>query len=276
MAVQKTQVGPYTMAYREQGSGEAVVMLHGWPTSSYLYRKFLPIIGKSHRAIAPDLLGFGQSDKPTNVVYSLPFMAEQLDGLLNVLGVDSCHLIVHDLGGPIGLYWAINNQSRVLSLCALNTVIFDDFSLMERAVLSACKVPGLRWGLTSKMSLSINMKMGVGDSKRLSKEAIAAVQAPFKSASDRRALYHTLADFKMERFRMIAEALPSFTCPVRGIYGEKDRVLPRIGYTMAKLKEVLPQTQLTNLPSCGHFLQEEKPEHIATLIASFLERQDQT
>ena len=89
--------------YLSAGQGEPVVLLHGWPTSSYLWRKIIPRLAGNKWVIAPDLLGFGGSDKPIDTSYTLNHQVEILDSFLTGLGINQTSLIVHDLGGPVGL-----------------------------------------------------------------------------------------------------------------------------------------------------------------------------
>src|SRR5262245_17254 len=111
------------LAYRELGSGPAVLLLHGWPTSSLLWRSIMPTLAQHCRVIAPDLPGFGASDKPGDVRYTFAFFEKLLDGLCAALKVEDFALGVHDLGGPIGLHWALTRPTRVRKLALLNTPV---------------------------------------------------------------------------------------------------------------------------------------------------------
>ena len=73
-------------------------------------------------------------------------------------------------------------------------------------------------------------------------------------------------------FDTLAERIGDFECPVRIIYGADDRILPHVGKTMARVKEALPQAEVTAIPGCGHFLQEDRPDEVAELLAEFLAR----
>ena len=75
-------------------------------------------------------------------------------------------------------------------------------------------------------------------------------------------------------FKDVARILPSLRVPVRAIYGECDRILPDVGDTMRQVARDLPQTEVTALPDCGHFLQEDRPEELARLLADFLAVED--
>jgi pimeloyl-ACP methyl ester carboxylesterase len=113
------------------------------------------------------------------------------------------------------------------------------------------------------------MRLGVADDSKLLPEVIAAVQEPFQSDDDRRALADAGIGIELEGFAEIARRLPSLDVPVRIIYGEKDRILPDVAETMARIEADLPGVQVTSLPDCGHFLQEESPEAIGELLAGF-------
>ena len=106
------------------------------------------------------------------------------------------------------------------------------------------------------------MRLGLADERHLTDEALAAVREPFQSADSRRALADAGIGLQPEGFVEIARRLPSLRIPVRVIYGAQDRILPDIADTMARVKKDLPQAEVTVLPDCGHFLQEEAGSEI--------------
>jgi pimeloyl-ACP methyl ester carboxylesterase len=113
------------MHYVDEGprDGRPVVMVHGNPTWGYLYRNFIgPLVAAGHRAIVPDHLGFGRSDKPRDPeLYRVPRHAERLDALLESLDLHGATVVPQDWGGPIGLHWATRHPERVDGLFILNT-----------------------------------------------------------------------------------------------------------------------------------------------------------
>jgi len=258
-----------TIAYRELGSGAAVLLLHGWPTSSYLWRDVMPPIARRNRVLAPDLPGFGGSDKPVDVQYGFEFFGDALDGFLEALEVDRVALAVHDLGGPVGLHWALHRPERVSRLALLNTLVYPEFSEAVLAFVQACSTPELREQLTSPQGLEAAMRLGLADDASLTEEVIAAVREPFQDAQSRRALADAGIGLQPEGFAEIARLLPSLQVPVRILYGEQDRILPDVAETMARVKKDVPQAEVTALPQCGHFLQEEAPAEIGALLARF-------
>lgn len=256
--------------YLECGSGDPVLLLHGWPTSSFLYRNILPAIAAAgRRAIALDLPGFGRSSKPLDVRYSFDFYARALDGFTAALGLERLGLVVHDLGGPVGLYWACNNLPRIERLALLNTLVYPELSAAVIAFGLACMIPGLRSLLTSAAGLRFAMHLGVADKHRLQPDTIAGTQAPFRTRAARAALLKSALGLSARGLRHIATTLPSLRAPVRIIYGARDRILPDVATTMRRVARDLPQATLTELPDCGHFLQEERPQEVAALLAEF-------
>jgi haloalkane dehalogenase len=176
---------------------------------------------------------------------------------------------VHDLGGPIGLDWARRNPDRVTALALLNTLVYPEFSEAVLAFIDACAKPETRKVLTSPEGLEAAMRLGLAEPGSLGEEALAAVRAPFVEQSARTALADAGRGLDPAGFEPIARWLPSIEVPVRVVYGERDGILPEIATTMERFAGDVPQAQLTALPECGHFLQEEAGEQIGELLAEF-------
>jgi pimeloyl-ACP methyl ester carboxylesterase len=256
--------------YLEEGSGEPALLLHGWPTSSYLWRNVLEPIGQHNRAIALDLPGFGQSEKPPDASYSFRFFDRVLTGFLDSLGLERIGLAVHDLGGPVGLHWASEYPERVDRLALLNTLVYARPSWAVIAFVLAARTPIVRSRLTSPAGIRFAMRLGVADKSRLSEETIAAYQEPFRSADAQRVLRRAGTRLHPGGFRQIERWLPTIDAPVRIVYGERDRILPDVAKTMRKVAADVPgEVEVTALPDCGHFLQEDRPGEIAALLSEF-------
>jgi pimeloyl-ACP methyl ester carboxylesterase len=256
--------------YREHGTGDPVLLLHGWPTSSYLWRDVMRPIGDAgRRAIALDLPGFGKSDKP-DASYSFRFHARVLSGFLDALSITRTSLVVHDLGGPIGLYWAKENEHRVDALGLCNTIVYPEFSWAVVAFVAACRAPIMRRAMASQWGLGVAMRTGVHDPSRLGADAIREVQAPFRSRASQRALLRTAYGLHMGGFRDLAAWMPTVKIPVRIVYGARDRILPDVAQTMQRVKRDVPHAEITALDDCGHFLQEERGAEVGELFAAFL------
>jgi pimeloyl-ACP methyl ester carboxylesterase len=257
------------LAYRELGSGPAVLLLHGWPTSSLLWREIMPQLAPNARVIAPDLPGFGASDKPIDVRYTFAFFESQLNGLCAALKIDDVALGVHDIGGPIGIHWALTRPGRLRRLALLNTLVYPEFSDDVVDFVRKLASPALREELTGPAGLTELIRDGVERPSSISSELLAAMLAPFREPPAREALALTAIGLSTRGFQEIASRLPELRIPVRIIYGERDRLLPDVADTMARVQRDLPHAATTALPDCGHFLQADAPERVGTLLAEF-------
>ncbi len=256
--------------YREAGSGPCVLLLHGWPSNSWLWRDVMPALAASHRVIALDLPGFGLSEKKLEDSYSFRYYEQKLSQFLDALQIEQTDLVVHDLGGPVGVYWALANPQRVRSLALLNTLLYPEFHWTVKAFVLATFVPGVRRWLSHPRGIAAAMRFGVENKERLTAEVLQPYTAPFQDGRSRRVLLKTASRLHIKGFHEIARLLPGFDKPVRIIYGENDRILPDVARTMQRVQRDLPQAELTALPGCGHFLQEDAGAQIGELLADFL------
>jgi haloalkane dehalogenase len=264
-----TSAGGLNLAYREQGLGPPVLLLHGWPTSSFLWRRVMGPIAAGNRVIALDLPGFGASDKPAGARYGFEFFERAIDDFLDELGIAEVSLAGHDLGGPIAVHWTLARRERVPRLALLNTLVYPEFSDAVMEFVKAASTPGAREQLTSPEGLEAAMRLGLANGESLTGEALAGVREPFESEASRRSLADAGIGLELEEFAALARGLPSLRMPVRIVYGEQDRILPDIAETVARLEKDLPQAEVTALSDCGHFLQEEAPERVGELLAGF-------
>lgn len=269
--VGKVQVEGLTLGYRESGTGTPVLLLHGWPTSSYLWREVMAPIARANRVIAVDLPGFGASDKPLDVRYTFGFFGRVLDAFLARLGVGELGLAVHDLGGPIGLHWMLERPGRVTRLALLNTLVYPEFSDAVKEFIRACAAPDAHERIASPSGLEEVLRDGVADRASLAPEALAAFLEPFGTIDARRALAAAGIGAERRGFVTIAKKLPSLAIPVRIIYGERDRLLPDVAQTMARVKADVPHAEVTAFPDRGHFLQLEAPDQVGELLARFFQ-----
>ena len=267
--VQTVRVGDLRLAYREQGSGPAVLLLHGWPTSSHLWREVMPPISRANRVVALDLPGFGGSDKPPNAAYDFSFYGRTLDLFLAELGIDRVGLALHDLGGPIGLHWAVHRPGRLTKLALLNTLVYPEFSAAVQDFARDCLDPHRSLELTGPAGLERALRIGLANPADLTEEVLAAVREPFRTVEAQRALAAAGVGLRRPGFAEIARGLRTLHVPVRIIYGDRDRILPDVAQTMARVKIDIPHAEVVTLPGRGHFIQEEAAEETGELLASF-------
>jgi haloalkane dehalogenase len=267
------EVGGRTLAYREAGEGAAVLLLHGWPTSSFLWRDVMPAIARERRVLALDLPGFGASDKPTDVTYSYRFYADAVGGFLDALEIEDVALGLHDLGGPVGVRFALDNPERVRAVALTNTLLYpEDMTDMLNQFVEGLKTPGVRENFTGPQGLEAALRLGTNGESSASAETIAGMVEPFGSDDDRLALAKAGAELEDDVTEAMARELPRLRMPIRVVYGTGDRILESIEETVGRIQRDLPQAEVTALDGLGHYLQEDDPEQVGELLAEFFAR----
>jgi pimeloyl-ACP methyl ester carboxylesterase len=219
--------------------------------------------------VVPDLPGFGASSKPVDRQYSFALFASVLDVLVDQLGLDDVGLVVHDLGGPIGVHWALHRPGRVSRLAILNTLLYPEFDPSVIEFVSQLLDETRRGDLISDAGLREILRVGVSDPDALRVEALNGIAAPFETVDDRRALAAAGVGLHPGGFAEIAQLLPNLAIPVLGLYGTDDRILPDVADTFARVARDVPHAQIDAIVGAGHFLQEEVPAAIAARLATF-------
>lgn len=268
---------PEAAVSSEEVASEAVLMLHGWPSSSYLYRHILPELaqgfadrsGRAMPVIALDLPGYGGSSKPRDASYSFPFYAESINEFLDALGIECVHLVVHDLGGPVGLWWAAQHSERVMSYVLLDTIIDANFSWAVKVFVGMTLFPGVKQWLSSPAGLKFAMRFGLSRQELMDGEVLQNYQRPFADKVDRKGLLKSASSLHMKGFELIESHLASLDKPLCLIAAGNDKVLPEVVERFTGLKTLQPEAPLHIIPDCGHFFQEEKPEEISEHMLSF-------
>ena len=264
----------HTMHLHVVGEGSPVLWLHGSGPGASGWSNFLAnataLAAHGYQSILLDSIGYGLSDKPLDATYDYDFYADTLDAFLDALDIRDTHLCVHDLGGPIGLYWMLRHPGRIPKLILLNTLVYPETSWAVKLFLLAIKTPGLRDYLVSPKGIVATMKLGVVHKARLNRETLTPYTAPFEAPAARKALIKAASGLGTAGLAKIARELPGYQTSIRLIYGENDLALPDVAKTMRRVQHDRPEAKLTPLPSCGHFLQEDEPQKVAELISDFL------
>lgn len=259
------------MHYLDEGEGDVVLCLHGEPTWSYLYRKMIPGLSASHRVIAPDYVGFGRSDKPTDISwYSYDRHVDAIVQLLEHLELRNITICVQDWGGPIGLRVAVEHPEWFGRLVIMNTgVMRPGPNWPSPAFLQwrdfAEKNPDLPVGFIIQASTVTD----------LSAEVIAGYEAPWPNAASKAgvAAFPLLVPLSEDdpgaaEMTRTGDALLGWGTPVLIAFSDSDPIFPQdAGRRMA---ERIPGANFVPISGASHFLQEDKGEEIAAVIGNFL------
>lgn len=187
--------GGYSLSYIDEGKGRPVVMLHGNPSWSYLYRRMITGLGGSCRCIVPDHLGCGYSDKPQNYPYQLRNHIDNLETLLSKLHIDRCTLIMHDWGGAIGMGWAVSNPDRVDKLVVMNTAAFRSDRIPLR--IAVCRWPLIGPLLVRGLNAFARAAIYMAVSGRMNPEVAAGFLEPYDSWANRVAILRFVQDIPL-------------------------------------------------------------------------------
>ena len=256
------------ISYVVEGEGPPMLFVHGWPTHSGLYRNITPALAPHRRTVAIDLPGYGQSAKPTDVRYDFPFYSRAIDGVLRDLDIDQIGLVVHDLGGPVGLYWAVENPQRVRELVVLNTIAFTELHWAVKAFVAGISLPVLSQALTSSYGLRAAIRLGTQTAPE--PEVLKLYTSPFRSREDRTALAKAGRDLSVKKLARTAEKLSTLAVPTLLLYGTNDKILPDVENTMNRLAAVWPHATQTPLAGVGHFLQEDASDTVSEHLVRFV------
>ncbi|MEL6823716.1 MAG: alpha/beta hydrolase, partial [Calditrichota bacterium] len=210
-------------------------------------------------------------DKKPGDSYSFRYYERIINGFLKNVNIEQVTLGIHDLGGPLGLYWMVKNMAQAKRLILFNTLVYPEFSNAVKLFGVATYLPGIKHYLSSPAGLKKAMLFGVHQKEKLTAEAIKEYQSPFPDGDSRKALLKTVQRLSVKGFKEINEKLVEFTGPVQILYGEADKILPNVANTMRRVKIDLPQANTQSFPNCGHFLQEEIPDELAEAIIRFME-----
>jgi haloalkane dehalogenase len=249
------QLNGLTTAYLDDGQGETIVALHGIPTSSLLFLQLMPLLS-DYRLIAPDLLGQGQTEIPSTGSLGYSAYANHLRAFMNAIPPHHVHLLIHDLGGVLGLDWATENVERLKSLTVLSTTITASIRV-GKLLYAANLIFGqrlLRWGMQSTL-------------KRPQKLDSTLIDEWVKPWSRRRILRGTdhFAGHHLERIR---SKLRRIQVPVLVVWGDQDNIFPL--QHASSLVQALPQAQMHTIRQCGHWSPLDAPEGIAEFMVEFL------
>jgi pimeloyl-ACP methyl ester carboxylesterase len=273
------QSGDCEMAFLESGSGtEAVLFLHGFPTSAQLWREILPLIGETRRAVAPDLLGFGDTREPPSSDYSIAGQAERVMGLMDSLGIEQFTAVGHGQGGGVAQVLAVTAPERVERLVLIDSAAFDNWPTPEdHALLFFIDLPLLpevarRAGWLDTLARSrFGLPRQVLDASALARDAVGEYLRPVVASPEglaRFQRYMTAMDCKHTVHAAVS--LADYDRPTAIIWAGDDR---RYSVSWAKrLYDTIPGAQRFEIiAGCGHLVPEEKPAELADNLLDFLD-----
>ena len=265
--------------YVDEGQGEPIVLLHGNPTWGYLYRNFIPPLSQSNRCVVPDHMGFGKSDKPLEKPYTLARHIENFSALMAHLDLRDVTLVMQDWGGPIGLGFGVEHPDRIKRLVILNTWAFRIPEGTRLApLLELFRQPHTGEAMVQGLNLFVEgfLPAGIYHKERIN-EIMPAYRAPFPDWNSRIGTLAFPRDIPVgdehpstPTMGRIQDSLGKLNVPTTIIWAMHDPAIapPPID----AWKNVYPHAEVHRIEAASHFLQEDEPEQIVSLIQEFLKR----
>jgi len=275
-AGRRFDVGDVGSFVRDQGEGEAVVCIHGVPSSCFLYRKVVAeLAARGLRGVAFDLPGLGLADRPARFDYTWTGLGSFCVAAVEALGLERYHLVVHDIGGPVGFELASVMPERVASLTVLNTLVeVDTFKRpwsMEPFARRGIGEVYLR--TLTKPAFRLLMRLqAVKDTSAVPKEELDAYVDPLREGDGGRAFLQIMRGFERtpEKRRLYAGVLRDARYPRQIVWGADDPAL-KLATEGEAAKRAAGVDEIHALPA-KHFLQEDQAPAIAARVAAIAGR----
>lgn len=245
---------------------EAVVFVHGNPGSGEDWAGLQSGLPDGVRAIAPDMPGFGSADAPDDFAYTVDGYATHLGGLLDELGIERAHLVLHDFGGPWGLAWAAHHPERVASIVLVNTGSLVDYRWHHFAKVWRTPVVGEVFMALSFRPVLVRA-LGI-ENPRLRPDDLRRVAGQLTKAGTKRAVLRLYRATDPDDMAAEREALRSVDAPVLVVWGTGDRYIPHV--QAVRQRRTFPQARIETLHGLGHWAFLEEPGLVAGLIHPFL------
>jgi pimeloyl-ACP methyl ester carboxylesterase len=264
---------PVKLFYKEEGKGAPLLLIHGFGASTYTWRFVAPELARTHRVIAVDLKGFGQSDKPFDERYSVFDQAELLAQLIVEKDLRDLTLVGHSFGGGIALLLALEaNQrleGRITRLVLLDSIAYPQnipvfFRMLDMPLVSQLGVRMVPPSVQTRVAL----KIAYLDDSKIDPDEVEIYAAPLKTAAGKHAIIHSARQIMPKDLAEISQRYGTIEMPTLILWCDHDRIVPlEVGL---KLRRSLRNSTLRLIEDCGHMPQEEQPASTLALIKGFI------
>ncbi len=279
------RVNGHRMHYVDEGEGDPILLLHGNPTWSFLYRKFIPrLTAAGYRAIAPDHIGFGFSDRPAREHdFSLENHIANLAEFIRRLGLNRLTVVCQDWGGPTGLACAVLNPAAFKTIVVMNTWAWPEPTVFHSSVFPwrMMHAPVVGPFLFQRRNILVErgLYLSVVHRERFLEEALPAYRFVMPDYDSRlltrvfpRLIPVRSDDRSAATMRWLEQSLGSLKIPALIVWGKEEIVFP--ADCAQRFKTLLPHAEGPLWVTGSHFLQEDSPEEICVHILDFLRGQD--
>jgi haloalkane dehalogenase len=267
------------MHYVDVGSGDPIVLLHGNPTSSYLWRNIIPELSTRGRVIAVDMIGMGLSDKP-DIPYRFTDHAAYFSDLMKVLGLRKATLVLHDWGGAVGLHFAANNPSKVKAIVMMEALIrpmqSDDANFVERYMFNQFRGDESGRKLLIEQNYFVERALNMMAGRTLSDAEMTAYRAPYLNEEDRQPVWQWPREIPIDGtpadnaaiLQRNYDWLKASNVPLLLLHATPGAIIK--APMVADLKRDIPRLETTAIGRGLHYVQETTPNRIAAEVSNWI------
>jgi pimeloyl-ACP methyl ester carboxylesterase len=256
------------VAYEVLGEGPPVILVHGTPMRSYLWRNVVPALVESHSVYVYDLLGYGESEKREGQDVSIPAQSRVLGELVEAWRLEEPAIAGHDIGGSIVLRAHLLEEVPFGGIAVLDAVVRAPW--LSRPMSTTWHVreyPEAYRAMPDHLFKAfLSAYLGETNS-RLGEEAFETYLAPWQGEEGRRAFVRQALQSEEQHTGELVPLLGSIEVPVRIVWGEEDGWLDPS--QAPRLREEIPNSELWTIPGAGHFVMEDAPEEVARILTGF-------
>ncbi len=253
------------LAYADLGEGPPVLMLHGFPTSSFLWRREAWLLAQRMRVIVPDLIGYGRSEKRTEVDLSERAQAGYARELLAHLGIEQLAVVGHDLGGGVAQMLLLDPGPDVHALVLVDAVCFDAWPIEGVKMLQAATSEQETAEFVESL-IRLTFDLGISHRGRIDEPTLRAYLDPW--LEDPPAFFRAARGITGRGLAERGHELGATNIPTFVIWGEDDPFLDsELG---EHLGETIPGSTVALLPGCSHFVNEDAPQVVGPLLYEYL------
>lgn len=249
----------------EKGTGEPVLLVHGIPTSSYLWRNVQRKLATHYRTLAPDLIGLGKTDIPDGYSPDMITQARTLASLLDTLGESSAHVVAHDIGGGVATMFCELFPRRAKSLTFSNSGLLKYYWPIPAVKAMRIPVAGeMILKMLTRRSFRVISRRGVYATDKMSPQVADHYYRYFSDYDGRRKLLRVVRTFDAERIEVGLRNIVKSKIPTNLLWGKDDPF--QVINEARELRDVLDLQHYVEVDEAGHFWQEEKPAEMAEAL----------
>ena len=270
------------MHYIDEGTGDPILFLHGQPTSSYLWRNIVPHLTSLGRCIAPDLIGFGKSDKP-DIEYRFLDHVKYVEGFIEKMDLKNITLVIHDWGSGLGFHYAMRHEDNVKGIAFMEAILmsipsWDAFPADFVEVFKAFRTPDVGWDMIVNQNMFVEQILPGAMVRKMTEEEMNTYREPFRDPAARKPVWRWPNELPIG-------GEPADVNDAVNAYNQKlqQSALPKLLFHATPGALITPEAvewcrqNLKSLDTVDigqglHFLQEDNPHLIGSELASWYRR----